>query len=414
MRRATALVLGAILPLLGLSGVGQAQSSLQIQGTIQAVDCQAQTVVLSGPGSANTIAAAPYTAVLVSATSVPFCTLAQYIGAETTVWLVPTGNEFRATRIDVLGPVAVVPAPPPQVVAAPLPIAEIVLGTIVVAGLVYLLVRDNDGRYYRYPYYGPYYRHYYRPEYRFYFGPYPPLAPVIFVPAPIVGVVVGTVILGGFEHLLARDRDGRFYRYPYYGPYHRYYYRPEYRPYTGSYHDASVRQGDPHWDAPAYRDAHHQGSPGYRDPGRRAPVPQSTPRWTPPSPQNAPAYRTPNWTPPALQDQHRRDAPAYHGGGDAAPMPGGDPRWAAPTHRDGQVGPGYRDPGGRGPAPQGAPRWAPPSSQNAPAYHNPRWTPPGHQAGRREETPRHYRTDPQCGDRGPSQLCSGGNRAPNR
>ncbi|TMI79284.1 MAG: hypothetical protein E6H04_10830, partial [Bacillati bacterium ANGP1] len=389
MRRATALVLGAILPLLGLSGVGQAQSSLQIQGTIQAVDCQAQTVVLSGPGSANTIAAAPYTAVLVSATSVPFCTLAQYIGAETTVWLVPTGNEFRATRIDVLGPVAVVPAPPPQVVAAPLPIAEIVLGTIVVAGLVYLLVRDNDGRYYRYPYYGPYYRHYYRPEYRSYFGPYPPLAPVIFVPAPIVGVVVGTVILGGFEHLLAR------------GPYHRYYYRPEYRPYTGSYHDASVRQGDPHWDAPAYRDAHHQGSPGYRDPGRRAPVPQSTPRWTPPSPQNAPAYRTPNWTPPALQDQHRRDAPAYHGGGDAAPMPGGDPRWAAPTHRDGQVGPGYRDPGGRGPAPQGAPRWAPPSSQNAPAYHNPRWTPPGHQAGRREEAPRHYRTDPQCGDRGP-------------
>src|SRR5438105_8370344 len=291
MRRATALVLGAMLPLLGLSGVGQAQSSLQIQGTIQAVDCQAQTVVLSGPGSANTIAAAPYTAVLVSATSVPFCTLAQYIGAETTVWLVPTGNEFRATRIDVLGPVAVVPAPPPQVVAAPLPIAEIVLGTIVVAGLVYLLVRDNDGRYYRYPYYGPYCRHYYRPEYRSYFGPYPPLAPVIFVPAPIVGVVVGTVILGGFEHLLARDRDGRFYRYPYYGPYHRYYYRPEYRPYTGSYHDASVRQGDP--------------------------------RWTPPSPQNAPAYRTPNWTPAARQDQHRRDAPASHGAGDAAPMPRG-------------------------------------------------------------------------------------------
>ncbi|TMI87184.1 MAG: hypothetical protein E6H00_16330 [Bacillati bacterium ANGP1] len=176
MRKAIALGLGALLPVLGLSGVGQAQSSIQVEGTIQAIDCRAQTIVLSSPGASNTVAAAPYTAVLVDSTSMPFCSLQQYLGAPASAWLVASGSEFVATRIDVVGR-AVAPAPPyapppPQVVYEPQPIAGIVLGTIFVAGLLFLLVRDHDGHFHRYPYYGPYYRHYYRPEYRPYRGPH--------------------------------------------------------------------------------------------------------------------------------------------------------------------------------------------------------------------------------------------------
>src|SRR5258708_22957723 len=97
MRRATALLLGFLLSLLGLSSTGQAQSSLQIQGSIQAVDCEAQTVVLSGPDSSNTIAAAPYTAVLVNSTSVPFCTVGQYVGPPANVWPRLNRNQVQST-----------------------------------------------------------------------------------------------------------------------------------------------------------------------------------------------------------------------------------------------------------------------------------------------------------------------------
>lgn len=114
MQKAIALLLGMALPVVGLSGIAQAQSSLQIQGTVQAVDCTAQTINLSSPGTSNTVAAAPHTAVLVNSTSVPLCSLQQYLGAPATVWLIATGNKFVATRIDVhvaAAPVPAVPAP---------------------------------------------------------------------------------------------------------------------------------------------------------------------------------------------------------------------------------------------------------------------------------------------------------------
>jgi hypothetical protein len=91
---------------------------------------------------------------------------------------VASGSEFVATRIDVSAYAAAPPsypppyAPPPQVIVEPQPVAGLVLGTVIVAGLFFLLVRDHDGHVYRYPYYGPYYRHYYNPEYRPYPGPY--------------------------------------------------------------------------------------------------------------------------------------------------------------------------------------------------------------------------------------------------
>jgi hypothetical protein len=325
MRKATALVVGTLLALLGLSGTGQAQSSVQVQGTLQAVDCQAQTVVLTGPGSSNTIAAASYTAVLVNSTSVPFCSLTQYVGAPATAWLVATGSEFVATRIDVVGQVAVAPVypvAPATTVVEPLPIEGIVLGTIIIAGLLFLLARDDDDHFYRYPYYGRYHDHYYRPEYRPYRGHYPADTPVITVPQRVGGTVLGTTEVSGLQYLVVRERTGELARYPYYGPYHKYYYRPEYRPYRGQHPDAPVRQSDPRMTTlpyvpPAYRDGNNnQNGQGSHGIGGPLPVRQSDPRWSVPPHQTDPAVHRPDWNRPVYQngrgqDAPRRDAPRY-------------------------------------------------------------------------------------------------------
>ena len=56
MHKAIALALGVLVSLLGLAGVGSAQSTVQVQGTIQGVDCQSGTVDVATPDSTNTIA----------------------------------------------------------------------------------------------------------------------------------------------------------------------------------------------------------------------------------------------------------------------------------------------------------------------------------------------------------------------
>src|SRR5579864_6246712 len=112
-----------------------------------------------------------------------------------------------------LAGVGQVQAQPLQV--SPVPIWGIVLGTIIVAGLLYLIVHGPDGGYYRYPYYGDYHRHYYRPYYRPYVGYYPVLAPVIFVAPPIAGVVLGIIVVNNLQYILTSDAYGHFYRYPY-------------------------------------------------------------------------------------------------------------------------------------------------------------------------------------------------------
>jgi len=111
MRTVTALVLGALLATLAVPGVGDAQNSVQISGVIQSVDCGAQTVVLGGPAGPNTVVAGPYTAVLVNSVSIPLCALRQYVGMSATAWLIASGNQLTATRIDVA--VAAVAPPPP-------------------------------------------------------------------------------------------------------------------------------------------------------------------------------------------------------------------------------------------------------------------------------------------------------------
>jgi hypothetical protein len=176
---------------------------------------------------------------------------------------------------------------------SPVPIWGVVLGTIVVAGLLYLIVHGPDGVYYRYPYYGEYYHYYYRPEYRPYTGYYVASSPVIIVAPPIAGVVLGVVVVDSLEYVVTRDAYGHLYRYPYYGPYRQYYYRATYRPYVGAYvrtyQGAPVRQGDRHWDndtrdlAPAYQRPRREQDPTYhqpqwqQNPGYQQPQPQRQP-----------------------------------------------------------------------------------------------------------------------------------------
>jgi hypothetical protein len=154
MRKAMAFLLGMLLPILGLADLGLAQSAVQLQGTIQSVDCQSQTVVLSGSSGANAIAATGATAVLVNSSSVPFCALQQYVGAPATAWVIPDGNEIQATRIDVAGPATEAPAPAPgTAVSSPSPLG-IVLGALAVGTLGYILGRASTAQ----PYYQPVYQ----------------------------------------------------------------------------------------------------------------------------------------------------------------------------------------------------------------------------------------------------------------
>ena len=205
MKRVAAVLLGVFTVVLGLSDVGQAQppSSVQVQGTIRAVDCYAQTVTLDTGGRTNVYRAAGAATFYINSASAPLCALQQAVGAPATVWLTALGSELLITRVDAAAqayappaPTTYAPAPYPAPTYTPAPypapypypypvpvptpapayyappLVGVVLGTIIVAGLVYLLVRHPGGALYRYPYYGSYYRHYYRPVYRPYFGPY--------------------------------------------------------------------------------------------------------------------------------------------------------------------------------------------------------------------------------------------------
>lgn len=198
VKRGVVVLIGVFVALLGLSDVGQTQppASVQVQGTIRSVDCYAQSVTLDSGGGTGVYRAAGAATIRVNSLTVPVCALQQYLGAPATIWLTASGNELLITRMDVAAQTyappatyapapypttypepypATYPAPYPYPAAVPAygppPLVGIVLGTVIVAGLVYLLVRHPSGALFRYPYYGHYYRHYYRPVYQPYYGP---------------------------------------------------------------------------------------------------------------------------------------------------------------------------------------------------------------------------------------------------
>jgi hypothetical protein len=166
MRKTIALLLGTLLSVFGLAGISLAQSSVQVQGTIQAVDCQSQTIVLNDASGSNTVAATGSTAVVVNSTSVPFCTLQQYVGASATAWLFPGGNEFQLSRIDVVGPTtSASQAPPAPAISSPSTLG-IIVGALAVGALGYLIGRNSTSQAAYQPTYQPaYYQPAYQPAY---------------------------------------------------------------------------------------------------------------------------------------------------------------------------------------------------------------------------------------------------------
>jgi hypothetical protein len=154
MRRAVAVLLGMLLPILGLADAGLAQPAVQLQGTIQSVDCQNQTVALAAAGGSNVVAATDSTVVLVNSTSVPFCTLQRYVGAAATAWVLPSGSDLQVTRIDVVGPSAEPASTAPAPAVSSSQTLGIVLGALAVGALGYIIGRSTSVQ--PQPVYAPY------------------------------------------------------------------------------------------------------------------------------------------------------------------------------------------------------------------------------------------------------------------
>jgi hypothetical protein len=110
MKKLIAIVLGSVMIILGVAGLGQAQNRIQVAGTIQAVDCQASTLVLSAPGGTQTFPVAPNASVFINASPAGLCTLSQYVGSYATVSVTAVNNQMVAERVDVS--LAAAPAPP--------------------------------------------------------------------------------------------------------------------------------------------------------------------------------------------------------------------------------------------------------------------------------------------------------------
>jgi hypothetical protein len=180
MRKFVATTLGILVATLTMAGIGQAQGFPTVQGTIQAVDCQTNALVLRAQDGTHVFPAGPSTAVFVNSTPVSLCALQQYIGSSATVSIAPYASQWVAERVDVYIAATPYPAPAAPTYSTVPPWLGIVVGTIIVGGLVYLLVRGHDGAIHRYPYsgrydqpYGPYYGpppYQYDPYQR---GPYP-------------------------------------------------------------------------------------------------------------------------------------------------------------------------------------------------------------------------------------------------
>jgi hypothetical protein len=130
-----AMTVGMIVAGLMVPGIVHAQNVIAIQGTIQAADCQANTLALkAADGSIRVFSAASSTAVFVNSAAAGFCMLPQYVGRGATVWITASGDQFLAGRVDVSVAAPVIPDSVPG------------YGT-----------GAYNGPYYYGPYYGPYF-----------------------------------------------------------------------------------------------------------------------------------------------------------------------------------------------------------------------------------------------------------------
>lgn len=164
MRHVTAIAVSVLLACLAFAGTGDAQTAqpVQIQGTIQSVDCQTGQVTLSTSGGSDTFQATNQTAASVNGSPVSFCSLQSYTGDSATALLVPTGNAFDLTQIDVTAQTAA-PSTSGSILSNPVAVG---VGALLLGGLIgYLVASHNTQRQpvytYGQPVYSPYgYRYY--------------------------------------------------------------------------------------------------------------------------------------------------------------------------------------------------------------------------------------------------------------
>lgn len=210
MRRFTVSFLTLCLGCLSLADAGAAQQppatqAMRTNGTIRSVDCDAQQLTLAGGGGTGVLQSTLATEIVVNGGASSLCALRGYVGAAAVVWVIPQGGQLILARLEVNEVPATPTAPwnPPATARAPQWIPP-----------------SGDGA----PSWTP-------PASA---GPAPPAVP------SIAGAVLGTILVGGLVYLLVRAANGTMYRYPYYGGYLPYYYQPQYHPYTGTVRGAPV------------------------------------------------------------------------------------------------------------------------------------------------------------------------------
>lgn len=145
MRNLVPIALVVLVATLTLSGIGRAQD-VTIRGTIQAVDCKANTLVVKGAdGTQYSIRVSPSgsnSTVFVNSAPVSFCTLQQYIGSHVTVSVASNGDQLMVRRVDVNATAAAAqssgPSQGPPLITGMPKWAEVALGLVLVGALIYI------------------------------------------------------------------------------------------------------------------------------------------------------------------------------------------------------------------------------------------------------------------------------------
>lgn len=170
MRHVTAVAVSVLLACLALAGTGNAQTyqPVQVQGTIQSVDCQNGQVTLATAGGADTFQATNQTVAYVNGASTSFCSLQSYSGASATAVLVPTGNAFDLSQINVTSQAAA-PSTSGSILSSPVAIG---IGALLLGGLIGYVVGHNNAQSQPQPVYSPYGYNYYPAQPQPVYSPY--------------------------------------------------------------------------------------------------------------------------------------------------------------------------------------------------------------------------------------------------
>jgi hypothetical protein len=147
MRKLGPMALVILVATPTMSGIGQAQGVTTIQGSIQAVDCQTNALVVKAPDGSHVFPTSTRTAVYVNSAPVSLCTLQQYIGRDATVSLTPYGNQLAVERVDVNVNTPPGPAqgPPSTSLVSGMPKwAAVALAAVLVGGILYIAVNGHQ------------------------------------------------------------------------------------------------------------------------------------------------------------------------------------------------------------------------------------------------------------------------------